>query len=132
LAPDAERAIQAVRQHWGVENSLHWVLDVTFCEDESRVCVGNAPENLALVRKITHNLLQQEKALKRGVKTKRFVAVLDDDYLLKILCLKPSDSLIYNASALGELIATDCCIRLSPWYLPLQKNYLPRFRMAYY
>jgi predicted transposase YbfD/YdcC len=92
LAPDAERAAQAVRQHWGVENSLHWVLDVAFREDESRVRVGNAPENLALVRKITHNLLQQEKTLKRGVKTKRFVAALDEAYLLKILNVKPSDS----------------------------------------
>lgn len=92
LAPDAERAAQAVRQHWGVENSLHWVLDVAFREDESRVRVGNAPENLALVRKITHNLLQQEKTLKRGVKTKRWVAALDDAYLLKILNLKPNDS----------------------------------------
>lgn len=92
LAPEAERAIQAVRQHWGVENSLHWVLDVAFREDESRVRVGNAPENLALVRKITHNLLQQEKTLKRGVKTRRFVAALDEAYLLKILNLKPSDS----------------------------------------
>lgn len=92
LAPDAERAAQTVRQHWGVENSLHWVLDVAFREDESRVRVGNAPENLALVRKITHNLLQQEKTLKRGVKTKRFVAALDDAYLLKILNVKPSDS----------------------------------------
>ncbi len=68
------------------------MLDVAFREDESRVHVGDAPENLALVRKITHNLLQQEKTLKRGVKTKRFVAALDDAYLLKILNVKPSDS----------------------------------------
>lgn len=92
LPPDAERAAQAVREHWGVENSLHWVLDVAFHEDDSRVRLGHAPENLALVRKITHNLLQQEKTFKRGVKTKRFLAALDEDYLLKILHLKPSDS----------------------------------------
>jgi len=92
LPPEASRAAKAVRQHWGVENSLHWVLDVAFHEDDSRVRVGNAPENLALVRKITHNLLQQEKTFKRGVKTKRFLAALDEDYLLKILHLKPSDS----------------------------------------
>lgn len=91
LAPDAVRAAQAVREHWGVENSLHWVLDVAFREDESRVRVGNAPENLALVRKLTHNLLQQEKTLKRGVKTKRFLAALDEAYLLKVLNLNPSD-----------------------------------------
>lgn len=92
LMPGAERAAQAVRQHWGVENSLHWVLDVAFREDESRVRVGNAPENLAPARKITHNLLQQEKTLKRVVKTKRFAAALDDAYLLKILNINPNDS----------------------------------------
>jgi predicted transposase YbfD/YdcC len=91
LSPDAVRAAQAVRKHWGIENSLHWILDVAFREDESRVRVGNAPENLALVRKLTHNLLQQEKTLKRGVKTKRFLAALDEAYLLKVLNLNPSD-----------------------------------------
>lgn len=92
LSPDAGRGGQAVRQHWGIENSLHWVLDVAFNEDASRVRIGNAPENLALVRKLTHNLLQQEKTLKRGVKTKRFLAALDEAYLLKVLNLNPSDS----------------------------------------
>ncbi len=92
LVPDAERAAYAVRSHWGIENSLHWVLDVVFHEDDSRVRVGHAPENLALVRKITHNLLQQEPTLKRGVKTKRFKAALDEAYLLKVLNLKPRDS----------------------------------------
>jgi predicted transposase YbfD/YdcC len=53
---------------------LYWVLDVTFREDDSRVRIKNAAENLALIRKITHNLLQQEKTLKRGIKTKRLVA----------------------------------------------------------
>lgn len=91
LAPNAERATKAVREHWGVENSLHWVLDVAFREDDSRVRVGNAPENLALVRKITHNLLQQEKTLKRGVKTKRLMAGWDEAYLLNVLNIKPND-----------------------------------------
>ena len=92
LAPDAERATKAIRQHWGIENSLHWVLDVAFHEDASRVRMGNAPENLALVRKITHNLLQQETTHKRGVKSKRFLAALDEDYLLKVLHLIPTES----------------------------------------
>lgn len=92
LPANAKRAAKAVREHWGVENSLHWILDVAFHEDDSRVRVGNATENLALVRKITHNLLQQEKTCKRGVKTKRFLAALDETYLLKILRFKPSDS----------------------------------------
>jgi predicted transposase YbfD/YdcC len=91
LRPNAARAANAVREHWGVENSLHWVLDVAFHEDDSRVRVGNAPENLALVRKITHNLLQQEKTLKRGVKTKRLRAGWDEAYLLNVLNIKPND-----------------------------------------
>lgn len=92
LFPDANRAASAVRGHWGVENSLHWVLDVAFNEDDSRVRCGNAPENLALVRKITHNLLQQEKTLKRGVATKRRKAGWDEAYLLKVLNVNPCDS----------------------------------------
>jgi predicted transposase YbfD/YdcC len=92
LPPNAERAGQAVRQHWGIENSLHWILDVAFNEDDSRVRVGNAPENLALVRKITHNLLQQEETLKRGVKTKRLMAAWNEAYLQKVLNLNPSGS----------------------------------------
>lgn len=91
LAPDAKRAAEAVRGHWGIENSSHWILDVAFGEDDSRVRVGNAPENLALVRKLTHNLLQQETTLKRGIKTKRLRAGWDRSYLLKILNVKPSN-----------------------------------------
>jgi hypothetical protein len=63
-----------------------------FDEDDSRVRVGHAPENLALVRKLTHNLLQQETTLKRGIQTKRLKAAWDRSYLLKILNLKPSNS----------------------------------------
>jgi len=58
IAPNAERAAQVIREHWRVETSLHWALDVAFNEDNSRVRAGHPPENLALARKITHNLLQ--------------------------------------------------------------------------
>ena len=92
LAPDAQQAAEVIRSHWSIENSLHWVLDVAFREDDSRVRVGHAPENLALVRKLTHNLLQQETTLKRGIKTKRLRAGWDRSYLLKILSVKPSIS----------------------------------------
>lgn len=92
LEPDAKRAAEAIRSHWGIENSLHWILDVGYGEDNSRVRAGNAPENLALVRKLTHNLLEQETTLKRGIKTKRLVAGWDRSYLLKILGIKPSIS----------------------------------------
>jgi predicted transposase YbfD/YdcC len=92
LAPDAGLAAEVVRTHWAIENSLHWVLDLAFREDELRVRAGNAPENLALIRKLTHNLLQQEKTLKRGIKTKRLRAGWDRSYLLKILNVTPSIS----------------------------------------
>ncbi len=85
LSVDAVRLAEAVRGHWAIENSLHWILDVVFREDDSRVRVGHAAENFALVRRIALNLLQQEKTLKRGVKTKRLKAALDDSYLLKVL-----------------------------------------------
>jgi predicted transposase YbfD/YdcC len=91
LAPNAQLAAHAVRTHWSIENSLHWILDLAFREDELRVRVGNAPENVALIRKLTHNLLQQEKTLKRGIKTKRRVAGWDRSYLLKVLNVTPSN-----------------------------------------
>lgn len=85
LPVEAVRFAEAVRGHWGIENSCHWILDVVFGEDDSRVRVGSAAQNLALIRRIALNLLQQEKTLKRGIKTKRLKAALDDRYLLKIL-----------------------------------------------
>lgn len=85
LPVDALRLAEAVRGHWSIENSLHWILDVVFREDDSRVRVGHAAENFGLIRRIALNLLQQEKTLKRGVKTKRLKAALDDSYLLKVL-----------------------------------------------
>lgn len=85
LSVDAVRLAEAVRGHWSIENSLHWILDVVFREDDSRVRIGHAAENFSLVRRIALNLLQQEKTLKRGVKTKRLKAALDDSYLLRVL-----------------------------------------------
>ena len=75
----------AVRAHWGIENSLHWSLDVTFREDACRIRKGNASENFAVIRHIALGLLQQEKAAKTGIKAKRFKAALSADYLTKIL-----------------------------------------------
>ena len=80
----AEPVALAVRQHWTVENSLHWVLDVAFREDESRVRKDHAPENFAILRHIALNLLQQESSIP-SMKGKRLVAGWDDDYLLKVL-----------------------------------------------
>jgi len=87
LPVEAGRFSDAVRGHWAVENSCHWILDVVFREDDSRVRRGHAPENLALIRRWAHNLLAREPSVKRGIKTKRLKAALDDRYLLKILTL---------------------------------------------
>ena len=73
------------RQHWAVENNLHWTLDVAFDEDDSRVRSGNAAENFSRVRRLALMLLKREKSCKLGVKSKRRKAGWDRDYLLKVL-----------------------------------------------
>ena len=82
---DAERFAQAIRMHWGIENSLHWCLDVGFNEDACRVRKDHAPENFAVLRQIALNLLKQEQTAKVGIKNKRLMAGWDHQYLAKIL-----------------------------------------------
>ena len=76
---------RAVRGHWGVENKLHWVLDVWFREDQSRARAGHAAENLATLRRLALNLLKREKTKKRGIKGKQLNAGWDHAYLLRLL-----------------------------------------------
>ena len=85
LAPDAKRLAESIRTHWSIENSLHWVLDVAFREDESRIRTGNAPTNFTLLRQIALSALNQEKTAKVGLKNKRLRAGWDDDYLFQVL-----------------------------------------------
>jgi len=85
LSTNAELFGQSVRSHWGIENSLHWVLDVALNEDDCRIRKDNAPENFALMRRLGVNLLGREKSNKRGVKNKQFLAAMDNEYLAKVL-----------------------------------------------
>ena len=78
--PDAKKILHAVRQHWGIENSLHWTLDVTFREDESRIRSEDSPENFAIIRHIALNIIKSDVSIKASVKRKRFMAALQDDY----------------------------------------------------
>jgi predicted transposase YbfD/YdcC len=84
-AMQAGRFAEAVRGHWGIENSLHWSLDVSFREDESRIRNGSTPDNFAVIRHICMNLLKQETSLKRGIKGKRYRSVMDSDYRERVL-----------------------------------------------
>lgn len=85
LASNAEKISQAIRSHWGIENSLHWTLDVTFSEDKSRIRKDHSPENFALIRRLAVNLLKQEKGFKGSLKMKRYLAGMDNNYLVQIL-----------------------------------------------
>jgi predicted transposase YbfD/YdcC len=85
LEPDAARLNRSIRKHWGIENKLHWVLDVGFGEDLSRKRAGHSAQNFSLLSRIALNMLKQEKTSKRGIKGKRLNAAWDHPYLLRLL-----------------------------------------------
>jgi predicted transposase YbfD/YdcC len=85
LALGVETFARAVRSHWGVENKVHWIMDVCFREDQSRARAGYAAENLATLRRLALNLLKREKTKKRGIKGKQLNASWDHAYLLSLL-----------------------------------------------
>ena len=85
LSQEAQEIADYIRGHWSIENQLHWVLDVNFNEDDSRIRKDNAPENLAIIRHIAVNLLKQDKSFKSSLKGKRNRAAWDDDYRLHLL-----------------------------------------------
>ena len=85
IPKDAKLFAKSVREHWGIENKVHWVLDIAFREDESRMRKGDSAANFSIVRHIALNMLRHEKSVKLGIKNKRLNAAWDNEYLLKVL-----------------------------------------------
>jgi predicted transposase YbfD/YdcC len=85
LPSEAQQFAHAVRGDWAVENSLHWVMDIAFREDESRIRKYHSPANFAVLRHIALNLIKQEKSCKRSVKGKRLKAGWDNAYLERVV-----------------------------------------------
>jgi predicted transposase YbfD/YdcC len=85
MEPHAEKIARSIRSHWGIENNLHWILDVAFHEDQSRKREGYAAQNFAMINRIALNLINNKQDNKRSVKGKRLDAGWNNDYLLKIL-----------------------------------------------
>jgi predicted transposase YbfD/YdcC len=85
LEYDAVVLAHAVRSHWGIENSVHWILDVTFNEDASRIRKDNAPLNFSVLRRLSLNLLSRDKTVSGSIAMKRYRAALDNNYLAKII-----------------------------------------------
>lgn len=86
LPPKVQKIAQYVRGHWGIENSLHWTLDVIFAEDRSRIRTGNAPEIASIFRKLALMVLQRDTTSRGSLRGKRLQAGWNEDFLERILC----------------------------------------------
>ena len=87
-AQKIDKIAYAIRNHWSIENSLHWTLDVIFHEDQSRVRNDNAVVNLAIIRKMIVSMLRRDKLNKKSLRRKRFQAALDESYIAHLIGLK--------------------------------------------
>ncbi len=87
LEPIAKRVASVVRNHWGIENKVHWVLDVGFLEDLSQISTGHAAENFAILRRLTLNVIRLDPDKKKSLKGRREIAGWDDDYMMYLLKL---------------------------------------------
>ncbi|NEQ99006.1 MAG: ISAs1 family transposase [Cyanothece sp. SIO2G6] len=85
LAPESQRIGRVIRLHWGIENQLHWALDVTFGEDDSRIRKGHGPENMTLLKRMDISTLNQETTSKRSIRQKAKLTAMRPDYMLKVL-----------------------------------------------
>ncbi len=85
LPPDAALNGRVIRQHWGIENQLHWTLDVTWREDQCRVRSFHSPRNFALLRRIALNALNQETTVRRSLRQKVKRAAMNNDYMIQVL-----------------------------------------------
>ncbi|WP_016948819.1 ISAs1 family transposase [Anabaena sp. PCC 7108] len=85
LKSDANKIGSAIRQHWGIENSVHWTLDVTFHEDESRIRSMHSPQNFALLRRIALNALDREPTFRRSIRQKSRRAAMNNLYMVSVL-----------------------------------------------
>jgi predicted transposase YbfD/YdcC len=85
LVSDANKIGSAIRQHWGIENSVHWTLDVTFSEDESRIRSLHSPQNFALLRRIALNALERESSFHRSIRQKSRRAAMNNQYMVSVL-----------------------------------------------
>lgn len=92
LASDANKIGSAIRQHWGIENSVHWTLDVTFHEDECRIRSLHSPQNFALLRRIALNALERETSFRRSLRQKSRRAAMNDQYMVSVLAAALSNS----------------------------------------
>ena len=87
LAAEPQKILNSVRSHWAIENSLHWVLDVSFNDDQSRIRKGNAPQNIAIIRHLSLNMLRSVQKKRQSIKGLRKKAGWDNDTLKEILAL---------------------------------------------
>ncbi|MBW4456002.1 MAG: ISAs1 family transposase [Nostoc indistinguendum CM1-VF10] len=92
LASHANKIASAIRQHWGIENSVHWTLDVTFHEDECRIRSLHSPQNFALLRRIALNALERESSFRRSIRQKSRRAAMNDQYMVSVLAAALSNS----------------------------------------
>ena len=89
LGSDANKIGSAIRHHWGIENSVHWILDVTFHEDECRIRSLHSPQNFALLRL---NALERETSFRRSIRQKSRRAAMNDQYMISVLAAAVSNS----------------------------------------